>query len=289
MLELFKKADIAMYESKNRNLPYVYFEDRYQDTILQNIGMEIEIEKALSDNEFVLYYQPIIEIETLMLESYECLIRWKHEKKGILSPGTFIPFAEKTGFSGRIDKKVRYLAFQKASKFYLSGEKISLGINVSPSEFRRENFIKEIKGLLALYPSDPSMINLEITESTFLEDLPAGRQVGSEKSINKIRILKEMGFMFSIDDFGTGYSSLSYLAKIPFDFLKIDISFTRIIETDPKTQAIVRSTPAIAKNLRFKTIFEGVETEGQLRLIKQMGGDYAQGYLFGKPLPPFDF
>ncbi len=274
---LLKNADIAMYEAKFKKNHIEFFHKSYEEKIREKLNKKAEIERSLLRNGFVLYYQPIVNVNNRETKGYEGLIRWHHETKGILSPYHFIPFAEKTGLLERIDEKVRNIASLKLLEWQKNKEAFTLSVNVSAREFVNPDFRKNIEKLLFTYNFNPEKMIIEITEDTFLDNF--------ESCIDTIKQLKKQGFSFSIDDFGTGYSSLSYLQKIPADFLKIDREFITNIEKEEKKHIIVESTIKVSHKLGFKTICEGVETEDEFNVIKNLGSDYVQGYLFGKPQP----
>jgi|GEM_PF-1061625 len=275
--ELLKNADIAMYEAKGMKRDYSFYNETLSQNIQQKIEMEKEIEQSLKQNDFILYYQPIVKIKGETLKGYEALVRWDHNQRGILSPYYFLPFAVKTGLIGRIDEKIREMAVQKLEEWSMNQCPYTLSVNVSAKEFLEEGFIETMEGLFSRHVFNLEKLVIEITEDSFLEDY--------EETVRKIRYLKKMGILFSIDDFGTGYSSLSYLRKIPADFLKIDMEFVQNIHQNAINRTIVESTIKLAHDLGFQTICEGVETREEFHILRKFNSDYVQGYLFGKPLP----
>jgi len=274
---LLKNADIAMYESKSRKNHIEFFDKKYEEKIRAKLNTEREIERGLLRNSFILYYQPIVRVTDKTVKGYEGLIRWNHETKGILTPYHFIPFAEKTGLLAKIDEKVRHIASLKLAEWQEKRETFTLSVNVSAKEFIDPEFKHRIEKLLLLYGFDADKMIIEITENSFLDDF--------DLCIENMNYLKKLGFRFSIDDFGTGYSSLSYLQKIPADYLKIDREFVTDIDKNEKKRIIVESTINVSHKLGLETISEGVETEEEFRVIKDLNSDYIQGYLFGRPSP----
>jgi len=273
--ELLKNADIAMYEAKFNKLPYVFFERAFSDEIKRKIKMEKEIEESLKNDGFLLYYQPIVNTFDQSVKGYEALVRWDHPEKGILSPGRFLPFAEKTGLVGKIDKRVREMVAARIKTWQDAGVNLSLSMNVSANDFLEPDFLKKMDYLIKKHAIDPAQLIIELTENSFFDDL--------KDCLHKIHYLKKKKIRFSIDDFGTGYSSLSYLSKIPVDYLKIDREFVRDIHQNYKNSVIVKSTIEIAHNFGFEVIAEGVENGAEHRVLKDLGSDYLQGYFFGKP------
>ena len=210
--ELLKNADIAMYEAKFSKHDFIFFNQDLSEKIQKKIEIEKEIEISLTNNDFILYYQPIVKTKGETVKGYEALVRWNHEDRGILSPFHFLPFAEKTGLIMRIDEKIREMAVKKLEEWGKNGDNFTLSVNVSAKEFLEAGFIASIEKLFDRHTFNPEQMIIEITENSFLEDY--------ETTVQKIKYLKQKGVKFSIDDFGTGYSSLSYLRKIPADYLK---------------------------------------------------------------------
>ena len=275
--ELLKNADIAMYEAKSSKHDYVFFNQELAEKIENNIEMEKEIEISLRDNDFILYYQPILKTKDEQIKGYEALVRWNHKERGILSPFHFLPFAEKTGLIAKIDEKIREIAVLKLEEWAKQKQNFALSINVSAKEFLKPGFLDNMERLFDTHKIDLRKLIIEITENSFLEDY--------ETTVRTINYLKERGIQFSIDDFGTGYSSLSYLRKIPVDYLKIDMEFIKDIHHNRVNRTIVESTIKMAHDLGFKTVCEGVEAREEFNVLKQLQTDYVQGYLFGKPAP----
>jgi diguanylate cyclase (GGDEF)-like protein/PAS domain S-box-containing protein len=277
--ELLKRADIALFQSKNagRNT-LTFFNDAMQTVLYERLTIEKEMRRALENQEFLLYYQIQVDSAHRFLGA-EALIRWLHPERGLLSPVQFIPQAEEAGLMLPIGQWVLETACAqlKAWEQGVLTRDLVLSVNISAKEFRRIDFVTQIKNLLERHAINPRLLKLELTESILLESI--------EETITFMNELKEIGVSFSLDDFGTGYSSLQYLKRLPIDQLKIDQAFVRDIATDPSDKAIVRTIVAIAQSLNIGVIAEGVETAEQQQLLLDNGCTQYQGYLFGKPMP----
>ncbi|MBC2695791.1 MAG: EAL domain-containing protein [Desulfobacteraceae bacterium] len=276
---LLKNADTAMYHAKDAGRNNFQFYAKYMNELtLSRLNMEAELKKALERNEFILYYQPQVEVATSTIVGVEALIRWEHPESGIVSPAEFIPIAEETGLIIPIGEWVLQTACPQMAVWHKAGfNSLRIGINLSSNQFRQGDIVKSIKNILATTGLDPQHLELEITESIIMHDV--------EEAIATLWKLKEMGLNLSIDDFGTGYSSMNYLKRFPLDTLKIDQSFIKDIMMDPNDQAITKATIGLARGLGLTTIAEGVETEEQLTFLRKQGCDQIQGYFFSKPVP----
>ena len=277
--ELLKRADIALFQSKNagRNT-LTFFNDAMQSVLHERLTIEKEMRLALENREFVLYYQIQLD-NTQRLLGAEALIRWQHPERGLLSPAHFIPPAVEAGLMLPIGQWVLETACAQLKAWEQGAltRDLVLSVNVSAKEFRRADFVLQIKNLLLHHAINPRLLKLEITESILLENI--------EETIIFMRELKQIGVSFSLDDFGTGYSSLQYLKRLPIDQLKIDQTFVRDIVTDQSDQAIVRTIITMAQSLNIGVIAEGVETKEQRQILLDNGCTQFQGYLFGQPMP----
>ncbi|WP_052661479.1 bifunctional diguanylate cyclase/phosphodiesterase [Clostridium aceticum] len=258
----------------------------YSKTISKQLSEEMVIEKylyeAAENQDFMLYYQPFIDMEAGKVVGTEALIRWYHPKKGFIPPDKFIPLAEKTGLIVPIGNWVLQEACRQNKAWQDQGYKpITMSINISALQFARDDFIEVVKCTLKEVGLAPEYIALEITEGIAVENI--------EENILKLRQLKELGVKISIDDFGTGFSSLSYFTKFPIDSLKIDRSFIQNITNCPQSRAIVSTIISMGRALGIENIAEGIETKNQLDFIKKENCNKAQGYLFSKPITPKDF
>ena len=274
--ELLQKSDVAMYEAKSAGRNKIrQFVPEMQQLILNQIAIEKDLRKALSDNELKLYYQPLLDDENNIF-SVEALLRWNHPEKGDIPPVEFIELAEKRGFIIQIGDWVMKQALNDLSVIskYMD---VSMSINVSAHQFGDRLFVDKLKKVLAKTAVNPNQVRLEITESMVMDNV--------EMAIEKMKILANDGISFSIDDFGTGYSSLAYLKRLPVDLLKIDKSFVLDITNDSNDAVIVETILAMAHHMQIDVIAEGVETVEVLDFLKSKGCRKFQGYLFHRPMP----
>jgi diguanylate cyclase (GGDEF)-like protein/PAS domain S-box-containing protein len=277
--ELLKEADIAMYEAKKAGRNTVrFFDPNMQKVILARATLEADLRLAISDQQFVLYYQLQIDQQHCAIGA-EVLIRWLHPQSGLISPITFIPLAEETGLIVPIGEWVLEMVCRQIRLWQNDPlfSKLEVAVNVSPRQFRQANFVENLQALLITYEINPLRLKLELTENILVEDI--------EAVVTIMNQLKQMGIQFSLDDFGTGYSSLQYLKRLPLDQLKIDRSFVQDMEFDDNDQAIVRTIIAMALALDLNVIAEGVESLQQKELLKNYGCGNFQGFLFSHPLP----
>ena len=278
--KLLADADTAMYQAKSsgRN-QYQIFTSVMHQVACHNLQIETDLRRAIQQQEFVLYYQPIIELATGTIVGAEALIRWHHPNRGLISPAQFIPIAEETGFILHLGDWVLKEACRQLRSWqllHLADSSFSVSVNISAYQFAQPNFIHQIDGILAETQLSPECLKLEITETALM------RQTAS--AINVIYNLRERCIQLSIDDFGTGYSSLSYLHSFPVDTLKIDRSFIQRLHESSSTLGLVTAIVQIAKTLGMDLIAEGIETDEQLAQLKQLGCQFGQGYLFSHPL-----
>ena len=281
--QLLKNADQAMYRAKNlgRNR-FSYYTPAMQETAQKHLQILTDLRSALARQQFQLYYQPIVDLETGKILKAEALIRWFHPSKGMISPADFIPIAEESGLIIEIGDWVFKQAAQQAKhwldKYDLT---IQISINKSPVQFHSSedstNWIKYLKNLNLLGDS----IVIEITEGLLMET--------SDSVIQQLLQFRDANIQVSMDDFGTGYSSLAYLNKFDIDYLKIDQSFTRNLSPHSSDMILSEAIIVMAHKLGLKVIAEGIETEEQLQLLKAVGCDYGQGYLFSRPVPADEF
>ena len=278
-LELINCSEIVMFRSKeNGPNSMKYFEAPIFEDFIENISMENKLKEAVNMNRFLLYHQPQYDSLSGKLRGVEALVRWQDETGKLISPGVFIPIAEKSGMIVPIGAWVLEEGIQKYAEWR---EKYNcdmiLSLNISAIQYKRPDFVNNLLELLEKYRVNPKDIELEITESVLIDDF--------EQVVSKLRTLKEYGIKISLDDFGTGYSSLSYLKGLPIDTLKIDKSFIDTVTEDKSTQVITESIVSMVKKLGYETVAEGVETEEQYEYLKKIECDNIQGYLLGKPMP----
>jgi diguanylate cyclase (GGDEF)-like protein/PAS domain S-box-containing protein len=275
---LMKHADIAMYQAKEQGKNnYVIYKPLSNASGVERIKLESALHKALQNEEFSVYYQPQIDVQTRDIVGAEALIRWRHPKLGFISPGTFIPVAEENGLIAPIGKWVLKTACKQMKKWEQEGYRLSkISVNLSTRQFLTQNIAHEVKMILDETQVAPEKLVLEITESMTMD---------VDYAVNTLKELKNIGVQISIDDFGTGYSSLYYLKKFSVNQLKIDQSFIRDILLDSNDKDIVKTIISMAHNLGIKVIAEGVEEQEQLDFLKSQRCDEVQGYLFHRPLP----
>ncbi len=277
--ELFKQADIAMYQAKKAGRNSLrFFDPQMQESINARVTLEKELLQALANQQFCLHYQIQVDSSSRPLGA-EVLIRWHHPERGMVYPDQFIPLAEESGLILPIGKWVIETACAqlKAWQHDVLTRDLSLSVNVSAMQFSQADFVAQIQASLQQYAINPKLLKLELTESMLLDNV--------EVMIVTMGALHEINVQFSLDDFGTGYSSLQYLKRLPLDQLKIDQSFVRDIVSDSSDYAIVRTIIAMAKSLNLSTIAEGVETEAQRELLLSHDCTQFQGYLFSRPIP----
>lgn len=271
---LVKQADLAMYRAKrlgkNR---FVLYDAAVDASIQKRLSMENELRKAVERRELVLHYQPQVNMETLTMTGVEALLRWQKPSRGLMPPKDFIPMAEETGLIIPIGEWALRTACQhSASEHQPKSVPVRTAVNLSARQFRGIHLVETVADTLEQTGLDPSSLELEITESTAMQNL--------EQSIGTMRRLKDMGVRLAVDDFGTGYCSLSYLKRFPVDTIKIDRSFVHGIPDDPDDVAITRAIVSLARNLRIGVLAEGVETLDQCEFLKSLGCEMAQGFLF---------
>jgi diguanylate cyclase (GGDEF)-like protein/PAS domain S-box-containing protein len=275
---LFRNAEAALKKAKATGNRYLFYRQEMTDTVAARLRLENQLRRAIERREFVLHYQPKVNLLSGKLTSAEALIRWHDPRTGLMPPGQFIPILEETGLIHEVGR----WALQKAIEDYLRWRTgtltaVRIAVNVSPLQLRNRGFITEIEKAIAVDAHAASGLELEITESLIMEDV--------EYSIASLQAIRAMGVTIAIDDFGTGFSSLSYLAKLPVDTLKIDRSFVTNMNASPEGLALASSIITLAHSLKLNVVAEGVETQEQLRLLRMLGCDEMQGFLFSKPLP----
>jgi len=278
-LTLVKNADIAMYHAKKAGgKGFQFFTHKLNELARERFTVESELRQALKQGQFVLHYQPKVNIVTGKSSGMEALIRWQHPTRGLILPGSFIDIAEETGLLTPISQWTILAVCRQIRLWQQQGVgELSVAINLSASFFQHADFEETIEAALRETGVSPGCLELELTEATIMSD-PA-RVLGS------MAAMKALGLQLSIDDFGIGYSCLSYLTKLPVDKLKIDQSFLRNIASDADNMAVVRAVLNIGRSMQLEVIAEGVETASQLAWLQAEGGVEAQGYYFSRPLP----
>jgi diguanylate cyclase (GGDEF)-like protein len=277
---ILRDADIAMYRAKHEGKArYEIFDPEMHKEAIKRLHLENDLRQGLEREEFILYYQPIIELATNQLVGFEALVRWQHPTAGLKSPVEFIAVAEETGLITSLDYWVLRTACQQLAGWQTMFPNIStlkISVNLSAQDLRRYDLLEVVDCVLAETKLSPKCLTLEITESMLIEDVKA--------TINLLRQFKKRGLEISIDDFGTGYSSLSYLHRLPVDNLKVDRSFVNQMQETRRNYQIVETIATLSNHLELNTIAEGIETVEQLELLQKLGYKFGQGYLFYKPL-----
>ncbi len=278
--DLLRDADIAMYQAKaqGRN-SYKIFNAQMHTQAVNRLTVETEIRKAIEREEFIIYYQPIIDIFTSNLIGFEALIRWQHPTRGLILPSEFIPIAEETGLIVPMDYWTLYTACQQLATWkdqFPHHFPLKVNINLSVQDIRQDNLVETIDNILEKTGLEGELITLEITESMLIENI--------DQTINLLTELKLRKNQISIDDFGTGYSSLNYLHRLPADSLKIDRSFVSQMQEENRNYQVVSTIITLSNQLGLSVVAEGIETPQQLQWLKQLGCEFGQGYLFSKPL-----
>lgn len=279
---LLQSADTAMYKAKESGKnTYCFYNEKMKYDLIGQFKLQNDLKSALQNSEFILFYQPQIDLLTNRIIGAEALIRWKHQQMGMVPPMSFIPLAESSGLIVQIGQWVIEEACRQAAAWQRSGIDITVAVNISAVQFKRRNLGTIVTDALAASGLNPSSLELELTESVMMHDV--------ESTLLTVRNLKSLGVQLSIDDFGTGYSSLAYLKRFAVNKLKIDQSFVRNIIEDKEDAIIVKTIIQMAKNLNLKTIAEGVEDAEVLAAIKTCGCDEVQGYHFAKPMEASEF
>jgi EAL domain-containing protein (putative c-di-GMP-specific phosphodiesterase class I) len=278
--DLLRDADVALYRAKDAGRArFELFDIEMHNHAVRRLHLETDLRQGLQRGEFLLFFQPIISLQTGQLKGMEALIRWQHPQQGLVSPMTFIPLAEETGLINAMGWWIFKEACSQArswDELLPTQDPLTISVNVSARQFTQPDLLERIRQILEDSQLSPQRLCLEITESVLI-DKP-------ETATNIFQELRAMGVQLYMDDFGTGYSSLNYLHRFPMDALKIDQSFIRRL-TDPDSDyTIVRTILTLANHLGMQVIAEGVEQENQRRHLQSLACDYAQGYWFSPPL-----
>jgi diguanylate cyclase (GGDEF)-like protein len=273
--ELMKNADMALYRAKGDGRGRWRFFEPEMDALMQaRRSLEMDIRRALAADEFELYYQPLMAIETRTVSGFEALLRWHHPERGMVPPSEFVPLAEEIGVIIPLGKWVLNRACADAAT-WPGGAKVA--VNVSGVQFSCHTLVDDVAAALAASGLAPNRLELEITETVLITD--------TEAVLTVLRQLRDLGVGIAMDDFGTGYSSLSYLRRFPFSKVKIDQSFIRGLGTDRNSAAIIKAITDLCKTLGMSSLAEGVETEDQFRQLQDGSCGEAQGFLFSAPRP----
>jgi predicted signal transduction protein with EAL and GGDEF domain len=273
--QLLMNADIALYGAKAQGRgTFRYFEPEMDARMKARRSLELDLWKAVEEESFEVYYQPVIGLAANGVRGFEALLRWRHPRRGMVSPADFIPLAEETGLIVRLGEWVLRQACREAAGW---PRDIRIAVNLSPVQFRTPGLAQVVFSALAASHLDATRLELEITEAVLLQDSPVVLQT--------LHQLKDYGVRIAMDDFGTGYSSLSYLRSFPFDKIKIDQSFVRGLGSAGDSVPIVRAVTGLGTDLGMTTTAEGVETREQLEILRAQGCNEVQGYLFSAAVP----
>ena len=278
-MTLVQNADMAMHivKSKGGN-GHLFYTDDMNDVVTERLGIETGLRAALEQNQFELYYQPLVNIETQKITGAEALIRWNHPTKGLIPPDKFIPVAEDSDLIIPIGEWVINQACAQCKLWRQHGiDNLKVSVNVSARQFRDNTLPNTVKDALEKTGLNPADLTLELTESSIMEDV--------EQTIENLHLFKKIGVSLSIDDFGTGYSSLAYLKRFPIDKLKIDRSFVQNVDNNADDKSIVRSIISLGHNLNLSIIAEGVEKIEHMNLLDSLDCEESQGYYISRPLP----
>ena len=275
--ELLRDADVAMYVAKERGKGrYEFFDADMRAGAVARLELRDALQGAIERGDFLLHYQPVVDLRTGEVKGAEALLRWRDRQRGLVAPGRFLDLAEETGMMDTIGRWVLERACKQARRWQMTtGKSLRINVNLSARQLDQPGLAAEVAQTLAATELPAGSLVVEITEQIFMQD--------SEHVLVNIQELKELGVRLAIDDFGTGYSSLSYLQRFPVDYLKIDKSFVDDVGGDGTKPALARAVIEIAHSLELDVVAEGVEREDQLRTLQAMGCDLAQGYYFSKP------
>jgi EAL domain-containing protein (putative c-di-GMP-specific phosphodiesterase class I) len=260
---------------------HVLFEDSIRRELETRLTLEAELALAAERNEFELFYQPQLHLADGRLVGAEALIRWRHPERGLVSPGEFMPVVNTSPISERIAEWVLETACTKAAAWERAGQKLRIGVNLSPSQLQSGDLASSVAQALARTGLSPTSLELEVTEDILLHD--------EQSALNTFLKIQALGVRLVFDDFGTGFASLSYLKKFPLDGLKIDRSFVLGLLSNPDDAAIVSSTIGLSKQLGLSVIAEGIEDRATADFLISMGCGEGQGYFFGRPMPASEF
>jgi Amt family ammonium transporter len=276
--EILRDADIAMHYAKEKQSGVAVFTKELRERFLERANLELDLRHALDREELSMHYQPIVSLSDGRLIGFEALLRWSHHERGSIPPNKFIPIAEESGLIQPITVWILKETCSQLSRWRTishAARELLVSVNISGKHLSTDDLIDDVELALEVSKLPPELLKLEVTESVAMEN--------AEHTINVLNELKRIGVQLSIDDFGTGYSSLSYLHRLPFDTLKIDRAFVSRVDDKGENSEILQTIISLAKNLKMRVIAEGIETESQLAVLRNLGCDFGQGYLLAKP------
>jgi predicted signal transduction protein with EAL and GGDEF domain len=276
--EVVNSADAALQMAIERDEPVAFFDKSVDNVLSMHYRLEPQLREALHQGQFVNYYQPKIDLQTGEIVGVEALIRWMHPQRGLVPPMDFVPALESTGLISEVGSHIIQRALADWCAWRDAGLPAPrIAVNVAAAQLRNEDFVKELHVSLQANGGDTSALGIEVTESILISNM--------ERAIEVLTEVRKLGIPVAIDDFGTGYSSLAYIVTLPIDDVKIDRAFIKKITADPAYKGIVNTCISLAHNLNLKVVAEGVETESQALMLKQLGCDQAQGFLYSPPVP----
>jgi diguanylate cyclase (GGDEF)-like protein len=272
--ELLRRADLAMYMAKNvAEREALAYHSTMETGALEKKQVETAMRRALEVGDIKVFYQPVVRTSDLKVVGLEALVRWNSTEFGNIAPGIFIPVAEETGLIHDIGRLVLNQACQDLGRW----PDLKMAINISPVQLRNPNFADDVMAIVDRYGVSPHQFELELTEGILVDNPTMAKR--------KLTVLKDLGFILSLDDFGTGFSSIGYLRQFPFDILKVDRSFIRDIGLNSTANALIQSLVSLGDAMDLSVIAEGIETEDQLKLLRLVQCEYAQGFLICRPVP----
>src|SRR5882672_1675329 len=276
---VLQNAGAALHRAKTvGGNNYQFYSPDMNATSLKRLSLETSLRNAIDNEEFVTFYQPVVDLSSGEIDGFEALVRWQHPELGLLAPIEFLDLAESTGLIVEISESVMRAACRQTLQWQKQGRKnLRIAVNVSARHFRQKNFIDRLMHIVAESQLGPRSLELELTESSIMENPQAAAE--------SLREIRALGIAIAIDDFGTGYSSMSYLKQFSVDTLKVDRSFVSGVDTDPHNAAMVRAMVTLAHDLNLRVVAEGIESESEALFLKQLTCDEGQGYFFSRPQP----
>ena len=282
--DVLRDADMAMYRAKETNRSFVIFANELLARAQSNLQVETDLRFAIKRHEFEMYYQPIVDLDSLQMAGFEALVRWNHPELGFIGPDRFIPVSESTGLIVPMTLQILESACKQLVEWQNipgSQKRMFVSVNISGRHFEHPGLTDHIRDVILKTGIDPKCLKLEITETAVMEN--------AESVVSMLQKIKDLGVHLSIDDFGTGYSSLSYLQKFPIDTLKIDRAFVCSMEEGRQNGEIVRAVLALAAAMDLTVVAEGIESIHQLHQLRILNCQQGQGYLFSRPVPANEF